>query len=188
MRRLGLYLIVTADGMYADLDGGLNHYEPAEDEHRYANALVRDAGDLLYGRVMYEVMQYWDGLDLDDPAVTDVAREFTDAWRATPKLVVSRGDPPLGPNATQLEGDVVEVIRRLKEGSGPDIGLGCGADLFATLTRAGLVDDVRLLVIPVALGSGKALFSALDAPLSLRLTGTRTFSSGSVLLEYVTET
>lgn len=185
MRRLGLYLIVTADGMYADAEGGLNHYEPAEDEHRYANALVRDVGDLVYGRVMYEAMQYWDGVDLDDPDTSEVEREFTVVWRATPKHVVSRGTPTLGPNATLLEGDVVGAVRRLKEGSGPDIGLGCGAELFAQLTRAGLVDDVRLLVTPMALGSGKALFASLDAPLSLRLTGTRTFSAGSVLLEYV---
>jgi len=53
------------------------------------------------------------------------------------------------------------------------------------LSRAGLIDDYRFLVIPVALGSGKALFASLDEPLRLRLTGTRTFSAGSVLLEYV---
>jgi hypothetical protein len=44
MRKLDYYIILTADGMYADPDGGLDYYEPAEDEHRYANGLVRDAG------------------------------------------------------------------------------------------------------------------------------------------------
>ena len=43
MRRLGFYLILTADGMYADPDGGLAHYDPAEDEHQFANDLTRDA-------------------------------------------------------------------------------------------------------------------------------------------------
>ena len=69
MRRLEFYIILTADGMYADPDGGLDHYDPAEDEHRYANGLTRDAGDIVMGRVMYDVMEYWDTLDLDDPAV-----------------------------------------------------------------------------------------------------------------------
>ena len=184
MRRLTFYLILTADGLYADPEGGLNHYEPAEDEHRFANDLTRDAGAEIMGRVMYDVMGYWDTLDLEDPSVPDVERDFATAWRATPKYVVSRGQPSLGPNATLLEGDVVEAVRRLKAEPGPDLALGCGADLFATLSQAGLIDVYRFLITPMALGQGKALFAKLDAPLALRLTGSRTFSSGSVLLEY----
>jgi dihydrofolate reductase len=184
MRRLDFYIILTADGMYADPDGGLDHYEPAEDEHRFANDLARDSGDIVMGRVMYDVMDYWDTLDLDDPAVSDVERDFAEAWRATPKHVVSRGRPPLRANAQLIEGDVVGAVRRLKEQDGPPVGLGCGADLFATLTNAGLIDTYRFLLIPTVLGQGKAMFRALDAPLRLRLTGTRTFSPGSVLLEY----
>lgn len=184
MKRLDVYIILTADGMYADPDGGLAHYEPVEDEHRYANGLIRDAGEIVYGRVMYEVMRYWDTVDVNDPSVPEVEREFARFWAETPKHVVSRGQPELGPAATLLEGDVIEAVRRLKEGPGNDIGLGCGADLLATLTRAGLVDTYRLLVTSTALGQGKALFAALDAPLAMRLTNTRTFSSGSVLLEY----
>lgn len=185
MRRLDFYIILTADAMYADSDGGLDHYEPAEDEHRYANDLTRDAGDIVMGRVMYEVMtEYWDVVDVDDPAVPEVEREFALAWRGTPKHVVSHGQPTLGPRAELIDGDVVEAVRRLKAQDGADIQLGAGADLLATLTRAGLIDTYRFLVTPKILGQGKAMFAALDAPLPLRLTGTRTFSSGSVLLEY----
>lgn len=184
MRRLDFYIILTADGLYADPDGGLGHYEPAEDEHRYANGLIRDAGEIVYGRVMYEVMRYWDTVDVDDPAVPDVEGEFATFWAETPKRVVSRGQPELGPAATLLEGDVVDAVRRLKEQPGNDIGLGCGADLLATLSRAGLIDTYRLLITPTALGQGKAIFSALEAPLAMHLTNTQTFSSGSVLLEY----
>ena len=55
---------------------------------------------------------------------------------------------------------------------------------MATLSRAGLIDTYRWLVIPKAIGKGKAMFAGLDEPLDLRLVGSRTFSSGSVLLEY----
>jgi dihydrofolate reductase len=184
MRPLEFYLILTADGMYADANGGLDHYEPAEDEHRYANGLTATSGDIVMGRVMYEVMEYWDTVDLDDPAVPDVEREYAEAWRATPKHVVSRGRPALRANADLIEGDVVDAIRRLKDGPGAPIGLGGGAELLATLAKAGLIDKYRFLVIPTALGTGKAMFAALDAPLRLRLVGTRTFEAGSVLLEY----
>jgi dihydrofolate reductase len=185
MRRLDFYIILTTDGMYADPDGGLDHYEPAEDEHRFANELLRDSGGGVMGRGMYDVMTYWDDVDVDDPATSEVEREFARFWRETPKHVVSRGQPELRANASVLEGDVVEAVRRLKEQDGPDLQLGCGADLFATLSEAGLIDTYRFLVTTTALGKGKALFGSLKEPLRMRLTGTRTFSSGSVLHEYV---
>jgi dihydrofolate reductase len=184
MRRLSYYIILTTDGMYADPEGGLDHYEPAEDEHRYANELLRDSGGEIIGRGMYDVMTYWDDVDVDDPATHEVEREFATFWRETPKHVVTRGTTPLRENATILEGDVVDAVRRLKDQDGPDLHLGCGADLFATLSEAGLIDTYRFLVTPTAIGKGKALFASLKEPLRMRLTGTRTFSSGSVLLEY----
>ena len=187
MRRLLYYVILTADGLYADPDDGLDHYEPAEDEHRYANEMLRDGAGEIMGRRMYDVMAYWDELDVADPATPEVEREFAQYWRSTPKYVVSRGQPALRSNATLLTGDVAEAVRRLKAADGPDLLLGCGADLFAELTAEGLIDEYRFLVIPRALGQGKALFTSLRSPLRLRLTGTRTFSAGSVLLTYVPE-
>jgi dihydrofolate reductase len=184
MRSIEYYIILTADGMYADPDGGLDHYDPADDEHRYANELLHTAGAVVMGRTMYDVMTYWDRLDIDDPATDEVGAEFARYWRETPKLVVSRGHPELGPNATKLEGDVVEAVRALKSTDGPPIAVGAGADLFATLAEAGLIDRYRWLVITKAIGRGKSLFSSLTRPLDLRLVGTRTFDSGTVLLEY----
>jgi dihydrofolate reductase len=184
MRRLAFYINLTADGMYADEAGGLADFGPADDEHRFANDLLRDAGDVVMGRVMYGVMDYWDEVDIDDPATPEVERDFATFWRETPKHVVSRGQPELRPNASPVEGDVVDVVRAMKAGDGPPIMLGAGAELFATLSEAGLIDDYRFLIAPTALGKGKAMFGALAEPLRLRLVGTRPFSSGSVLLEY----
>jgi dihydrofolate reductase len=183
-RRLGFFINLSADGMYADPDGGLGEFVPAEDVHRFANDLMRDTGDLVMGRVMYGIMDYWDELDIDDPATPDVEREFATFWRETPKHVVSRGHPEVRSNASLVEGDVVEEVRAMKAGHGPLIMLAGGADLFATLSEAGLIDEYRFLVFPMALGQGKAMFASLKEPLHLRLTGTRTFPSGSVLLEY----
>ncbi|MGP1674845.1 MAG: dihydrofolate reductase family protein [Candidatus Limnocylindrales bacterium] len=185
MRRVGFYITLTADGMYADPDGGLGGFDPAEDEHRFANHLVRDAGDMVIGRGMYDVMGYWEAVDLADPATPEVEAEFARFWRDTPKHVVSRRQPTLGPNATLLEGDVVDVLRAMRNGDGPPIMLGAGAELFATLSEAGLIDDYRFLIAPLAFGQGTAMFGSLTAPLRLRHVGTRTFPSGNVLLEYV---
>lgn len=183
-RRVGFYIQMTTDAMYADPDGGLDEMVPSEDVHRFANELMRETGDLVMGRVMYGVMDYWDELDLDDPATHEVEREFATFWRDTPKHVVSRGQPELRANASLVDGDVVEAVRAMKAGDGPPIMLGAGADLFATLSEAGLIDDYRFLIEPTAIGQGKAMFGSLREPLRLRLTRTRTFSSGAVLLEY----
>lgn len=184
MRRLVFYIILSADGMYAGPDDSLDHYEPTEEEHQFANDELRESGDVVMGRRMYDVMSFWDELDLTRTDISDVEREYAMLWRQTPKHVVSRGDPSLREHASVLEGEVVEAVRRLKAEDGPDIELGCGAELFATLAEAGLIDVYRWLVIPKAIGAGKAMFSALTRPLDLLLVGTRTFSSGSVLLEY----
>jgi dihydrofolate reductase len=185
MRRVIYYISITMDGMYADTDGGLDFFEPTEEEHRFANQLMSDTGDAVMGRVMYDVMDYWDELDLADPDVSDVEREFATEWRATPKHVVSRGSPTLRANATKLEGDVVETVRAMKQGDGSPIMLGAGAELLATATKAGLIDEYRLLVVPTALGDGKRLFAGLEEPLELRLTNAHAYPSGAVLLEYV---
>ncbi len=173
------------DGMYAESDGGLGPFHPPDDEHRYANELVHAAGDIVTGRGMYDVMGYWDELDIDDPATDDVAREFATYWRATPKHVVSRGQPDLRANADILAGDVVGAIRTMKAGDGPPIMLGAGAELFATLVEADLIDDFRFLFVPTALGQGKAMFASLTRPLRLRAVGSRTYDSGNLLMEYV---
>jgi len=185
MPRIGFYITLTADGMYADTSGGLAEFEPAEPEHRFANHLLRDAGDVVIGRRMYEVMSYWDEVEVDNPETPNVEAEFARFWRETPKQVVSHGRPTLGPNAVILEGDVVEAVQAMKGADGPPIMIGAGADLFATLAEADLIDDFRFLIAPVAIGQGKAMFGSLTRPLHLRLMDTRQFDSGNVLLEYV---
>ena len=146
------------------------------------DTLGQNRADRRRIRVRMKVLQ--DEIDIADEAMPEVEREFARFWRETPKHVVSRGRPALRANADLLEGDVVEAVRRMKAADGPDIMLGAGAELLATLSAAGLIDTYRLLLTPMALGNGKALFASLEAPLALRLVGTRTFSSGSVLLEY----
>jgi dihydrofolate reductase len=174
--------------MYAAADGSLDFFEPSEEEHRFANHLVRDADDVVISRGMYDVMAYWDELDLDDPALSEVEAEFGQYWRETPKHVVSRARPPLREGATLIEGDPVEFVRRLKEGDGAAIMLDTGAELFATMAEAGLIDVYWFLVAPALLGQGKPLFAGLRRPLRLRPTGTKTFANGNVLLQYAPQT
>jgi dihydrofolate reductase len=128
---------------------------------------------------------HWPTAD-QDPDVKPVEREYAEIWRAQPKIVFSHSLERVEGNARLVEGDPADVsgaLARLREEFDGDLGVG-GATLAASFIRAGLVDEYRLVVHPVAIGGGTPFFPALDAPLSLRLLETYRFESGIVYLRY----
>jgi dihydrofolate reductase len=129
------------------------------------------------------VMTYWDKPE-DQPELDDYEQEFAEFWRETPKLVFSKTLSDVEANARIVRGDAVEEVRKLKEEPGGDLAVG-GAGLAASMIRAGLVDDFRLFVAPVALGAGRPYFPPLDERVPLELAETRTFGSRVVYLRYL---
>jgi dihydrofolate reductase len=109
--------------------------------------------------------------------------QLVDDERDMPKLVFSRTLERADWNSTIVREVDPEAIAALKAQPGGDLAVG-GADLAAAFRRLDLVDEYRLYVHPVVLGSGKPLFAPSDTRAGLRLVGTRTFGSGVVLLRY----
>ena len=87
-------------------------------------------------------------------------------------------------NATLITGDLVEELPRLKQEAGQDILIFGSGQLVHTLNARDLIDEYRLMVFPVVLGSGKRLFPDGNEKKMLRLVESRTFTSGVVLLTY----
>jgi dihydrofolate reductase len=152
-------------GLNQSLDGYVDHqkFAPGPLLFRHFVEHVRDLTGIVYGRGMYEVMRYWDE-DLPDWDTNE--RDFAAAWRSQPKWVVSRSLKSVGPNATLVADDLEAVIRRLKAELAGEIDLG-GPDLARSLTEAGLIDEYRLYLRPVVLGSGKPFFAGPRPPLHL---------------------
>ena len=100
-----------------------------------------------------------------------------------PKVVYSRTLTEAGWNSTIVRQVVPEEVRAMADAAPGDLALG-GARLAAEFRRHGLVDEYRLYMHPVALGTGTPLFDPADGPVRLALTGTRTFGNGVVLLRY----
>ena len=152
-------------GLNQSLDGYVDHqkFAPGPLVFRHFVEHVRDLTGIVYGRGMYEVMRYWDE-DLPDWDANE--RDFAAAWRSQPKWVVSRSLKSVGPNATLVADDVEAVIRRLKAELAGEIEVG-GPDLARSLTEAGLIDEYRLYLCPVVLGSGKPFFAGPRPPLHL---------------------
>jgi dihydrofolate reductase len=148
------------------LDGYVDHMKlgpPVPSAFRHFVEHVRGVTGLIYGRGMYEVMRYWDE-DLPDWDAEE--RDFAAAWRSKPKWVVSRSLKSVGPNATLVSEDVDAAIRRLKAELAGEIDVG-GPNLARSLTEAGLIDEYRIYLRPVVLGSGKPYFAGPRSPLHL---------------------
>ena len=131
---------------------------------------------LLMGRVTYEgFAEVWP---------TRAGDDFADHLNSLPKYVASRTlQEPLTWNANLLEGDVAGAVAKLKEQPGQDIlqyGMG---ELTHTLIERGLVDELRFLVFPVAMGSGQRIFETFEKT-ALKLLETKTFKTGIVALHY----
>jgi dihydrofolate reductase len=148
------------------LDGYVDHQklgppEPAVFRHFIEH--VRGLTGMVYGRCTYEIMRYWEE---NLPDWDEIDREFAAAWRSRPKWVVSRSLKSVGPNATLVAEDVEAAIRKLKAELDGEIDVG-GTVLAQSLTEAGLIDEYRIYLRPVVLGSGKPFFAGPPPPLHL---------------------
>ena len=113
-------------------------------------------------------------------ASKDAARAFHTTEAATPTEQIARS----WSEPTVLTGDLATEVARLKQQTGKDIFAHGGASFAQSLVKLGLVDEFRLLIVPVALGSGLPLFATLPGPLDLQLVSSTQFPKGSVSYVY----
>ena len=133
---------------------------------------------LLLGRVTYE------GFAAAWPSRTDELG-FADKFNSMPKYVVSSTlEDPEWNNSTVLEGDVVEAVSRLKQEQDGDIVVHGSPRLVQTLIEKDLVDEYRLMMFPVVLGSGKRLFGETTDKKRLRLVDSKIVGDGVAILVY----
>lgn len=182
--RLISTLIMSLDGFIEDETGGFAWAEPSEEVHSFVNDLERSTGTYLYGRRMYETMVWWedDANTADEPAVV---QDYAQIWRAADKVVHSTTMTSVSSERTRVKRDFdVGGVRALKADAPSDLGIG-GPGLTETAWDAGLVDLLRLFVVPVVVGTGKrALPRSLQR---LELVEERRFGNGTLFLEYAVQ-
>ncbi|MEU7900929.1 dihydrofolate reductase family protein [Nonomuraea sp. NPDC049152] len=169
-------------GQYISLDGVVEsptewHFPYLSDEMGAALGEMSAAADtLLLGRVTYEAFaSVW----------PHQSGEMADALNGIPKLVASTTlKEPAWQNSTVIEGDVIAALKELKEQPGKNINVTGSITLTQTLLRAGLVDELRLLVHPIVVGTGRRLFPDSAGQVPLKLTRSVTFSTGVLDLTY----
>jgi dihydrofolate reductase len=188
MGRIVVSEFVSLDGVMEDPGGseGTKHaawtfrFSRGAEGDRFKLDETRDAAAMLLGRVTYQ------GFAAAWPTIQD-ADGFADKMNAMPKYVVSTtlaDDDATWNNSSVVRGDVVAELRRLKEEIDGDLLVAGSASLVRLLAESGLVDEYRLMVFPIALGSGKRLFEGVEEPPVLTLEGTQVVGDGVVILTY----
>ena len=167
------------------LDGFCDHTAMiADDEiHQHYTDLLSNSGTLIYGRITYQLMQYWQTL-LKNPSGEKSMDDFAVAIDKIPKIVFSNKLKNTEWDSAKLSNQPIEEeVLELKQQSGKDILVG-SRSLIIQLMKLNLIDEYQLCVHPVIAGKGLPLFENINDRTILKLIKTKTFSGGAVTLYY----
>jgi len=186
VRRVIVSEFVSLDGVMEDPRWTFRFMSEERENFKFDELSASDA--LLLGRVTYEgFAAAWPHMtDQYEGPRRDELQGYTDMMNGYPKYVVSTTleEPLEWNNSTLINDDVVEEVLKLKQQPGKDI-LVFGSGAFVnTLMQHDLIDELRLMVFPIVVGSGKRLFEEGSDSKVLSLSDTKTLGSGVVVLSY----
>ncbi|WP_222165157.1 dihydrofolate reductase family protein [Edaphocola aurantiacus] len=164
------------------LDGFCDHtaVTPDEEIHQYYADLLRDGDTILYGRVTYQLMEYWRALEAN-PSGTKAMDDFALVMNNINKIVFSRTLKSLDWSSAQLATrSLEEEVLQLRQQPGKDILVG-SRSLIISLMNLGLIDELRLMIHPVIAGGGLPLFDHIQGRTELQLVNTQIFNAGAVM-------
>jgi dihydrofolate reductase len=168
------------------LDGFCDHTAVTADEeiHNHYTELLRSAGDLIYGRITYQLMEsYWPTV-VKNPTGNKSADDFAVMIENIPKIVFSNTLNSVGwKNVRLAKRDVKEEVSELKRQPGRDIVVG-SPSMIVALLKLDLIDEYQLMVHPVVAGKGLPLFRNINDRVVFKLLKTKTFGSGAITFYY----
>jgi dihydrofolate reductase len=182
VRRLHVFNNVSLDGFFVDAGGDMSWAHRQDDEwNAFASSNASGDGELLFGRVTYEMMAaFW-----PTPQAAQMLPDVAAGMNAMHKFVCSRTlDTVAWQNTTLLKGDLATEVRQLKRQPGPDIVILGSGSIVSQLTEARLIDEYQIVLNPIVLGAGRTLFESVGERLRLELKKTRSFANGNVVLWY----
>jgi dihydrofolate reductase len=179
MRKIFAFIMTTVDGYYEGPNQDFDFWVIDDEFNEFSVQQLDEADALAFGRVTYEGMAaYWP----TSAAEADDSRVAT-RMNTMPKIVVSRTLDRAEWTNTQVI-SAAEDLATLKQEPGKHIAVLGSPNLTASLMQLGLIDELRIMVNPVVLGTGKSVFNGANGRIGLNLVRTRPFDSGNVLLYY----
>ena len=178
MRKVIAAINMTLDG-FCDHTAGI----PDEEIHQHYTELLNEGDAILYGRITYQLMEYWQPL-VKNPSGEKTMDDFAMAIDKIPKIVFSHTLKNVEWESAKLTNRAIEEeVLELKQQPGRDILVG-SRSLIIQLMKLNLIDEYQLCVHPVVVGSGLPLFENINDRTILKLIKTKTFSGGAVTLYY----
>ena len=181
MGKLRAFTFVTLNGYFEGPKRDIAWHRHGEEESAYSAESLESGDTLLFGRVTYELMaSYWPTpmAIQNDPVVAE-------GMNNADKIVFSRTLKKVAWNNTRLvKSGIEKEVKKLKQMPGKNMTLLGSGSILARFAEQDLIDEFQIMVDPVALGDGTPLFKNIKHRLNLKLTGTRAFRSGAVLLCY----
>lgn len=181
MSKLTVFNLVTLDGYFTGTGGDISWHNVDQEFQELAEEVSNSGNTLLFGRVTYELMaSYWPTPEAikNDPIVAQGMNSAT-------KIVFSRTLNTVGWSNTRLvKNGMLSEIQRLKKDSGKDLIMLGSGNIVSQLAQERLIDEYQILLNPIVIGKGKTMFEDVKDRFSLKLTKSRVFGNGNVLLHY----
>ena len=184
MPKLGVFNAVSMDGYFSDVKGDMSWAhsgKPDPEWEAFTSGNAQGGGRLLFGRITYELMtQYWPTplAMQQNPAVAEHMNNLS-------KVVFSRTlDNASWKNTRLVKDGLIEEVSKMKREPGEDMVILGSGSIVSQLAEAGLIDEYQLVVVPLILGKGKTMFAGVKEKLNLKLTQSRSFANGNVVLSY----
>jgi dihydrofolate reductase len=182
MRKLLVFNSVTIDGYFTDPHGDMSWAHQQDPEwNEFVAGNAGSGGELVFGRITYELMAGW----WPTPMAAKQFPEVAEHMNQLPKVVFSRTlDQASWQNTRLLKGNPADEVRKLKAETGAGLVIMGSGSIVSQLALENVIDEYQLVVNPIALGAGRTMFAGISEKLKLKLTNSRTFKNGNVLLCY----
>lgn len=185
MGRLVVFNQISLDGYFVDAHGDMSWAKEGDDDeyNAFMSQNASGGGALVFGRVTYDLMEsFW-----TTPQAFAALPVVAERMNNLPKFVFSRTMSKASwQNTTVLEGNVVSVLRKMKDETPRDMAILGSGSIVAQIALSGVVDEYQMVVNPIVLGAGRTMFDGVAERFGLRLKNCRTFRSGKVFVSFAT--
>jgi len=184
MRKLSVFNHVSLDGYFTDAKGDMSFARkdtPDAEWDAFVESNASGGGTLVFGRITYDLMAgFW-----PTPFAAEKFPVVAERMNSLPKVVFSRTLDKASWNNTKLvKGNIVSEIQAMKREPGTGMVILGSGSIVSQLAQAGMIDEYQIVVNSVVLGKGRTMFEGIKEKLPLKLTKTRVFGNGNVLLSY----
>jgi dihydrofolate reductase len=174
-------MMTTLDGYFEGEDHDLSWHNVDAEFNTFANAQLDEADTLIFGRRTYELMAgFW-----PTPKAIESAPGTAKRMNSLKKIVFSHQSFTPTWEYTTAYSDI-QKLNAIKQQSGKSLAVMGSSDLCVSLLKAGLLDEIRVMVNPVVIGKGTPLLAGIDKSRKFSFTDSRTFANGNVLIRYKT--